>query len=71
MNSVLKTRLEKLLAGQKRNRNGVIVRIIAVIGAVLVIAAVVYGICRLLRSELYLEDDDFDEDFVDEELEMD
>ncbi|MBR2123536.1 MAG: hypothetical protein IJ930_11525 [Lachnospiraceae bacterium] len=71
MNSVLKTRLEKLLAGQKRNRNGVIVRIIAVVGAVLVIAAVVYGICRLLRSELYLEDDDFDEDFVDEELEMD
>ena len=71
MNSVLKTRLEKLLAGQKRNRNGVIVRIIAVVGAVLVIAAVVYGICRLLRSELYFEDDDFDEDFVDEELEMD
>lgn len=71
MNGVLKTRIEKLLAKQNREKTGMIVRICAVIGAVLVIAAVVYGIYRLLRPELYLEDDDFDEDFDDEELEMD
>ncbi len=72
MNDILKNRLEELLAKKEESDNGVIVKILAVIGAVLVIAAVIYGIYSFLRPEYAIEDDDeFDDDFEDEELEMD
>ncbi len=72
MNDTLKNRLEELLARKEDSNSGIIIKILAVIGAVLVVAAVIYGIYSFLRPEYAIEDDDeFDDDFEDEELEMD
>ena len=72
MNDNFRNRLEELLARKEDSDSGIVVKILAVIGAVLVLAAIIYGIYSFLRPEYAIEDDDeFDDDFEDEELEMD
>ena len=79
MSDTMKDRIIELLAKRADLRRSsdddifdLITKIFAIIGAAAVIAAFVYGIYRLLSSKYVLEEDDeYDDDFVDEELETD
>ena len=54
---------------QKKEKKNVLLWILAVIGAVVVIAGIAYAVYRYMTPD-YLEDfdDDFDDEFDDEEL---
>ena len=75
----MKDKVIELLAKRADSRDrsgddvfGLVTKILAIIGAAAAVAALVYGIYRLLSSKYALEEDeDFDDDFVDEELETD
>ena len=79
VSDTMKDRIIELLAKRADLRRSsdddifdLITKIFAIIGAAAVIAAFVYGIYRLLSSKYVLEEDDeYDDDFVDEELETD
>ena len=55
---------------QKKEKKNVLIWILAVVGAVVVIAGIAYAVYRYMTPD-YLEDfdDDFDDEFDDEELE--
>ena len=79
MSDYLKDKIIELLAKRADSRDDagddgfdLVTKIFAIIGAAAIVAAIVYGIYRLLSSKYVLEEDDeYDDDFVDEELETD
>ena len=69
MNEILEMiKVSELL--QKKEKKNVLVWILAVIGAVVVVAGIAYAVYRYMTPD-YLEDfdDDFDDEFEDEEYE--
>jgi len=67
MNEVLEAiKMSELL--QKKEKENVLVCILAVIGAIVVVAGIAYAVYRYMTPD-YLEDfdDDFDDEFEDEE----